>query len=62
MATVSIGGDSTGAYVIGIIHTLMPDQFYGEKVLADNIPWQICSLLTSHYSAFVVPHGASHVF
>lgn len=52
MANVSFGGNSTGAYITSVIQVLKLDRFYGEKVLANNIPWQICSLLATQLMGY----------
>ena len=47
MANVSYGGHSTGAYINSIVQVLKLDRFFGEKLLSNNIPWQICALLAT---------------
>ncbi|KAF4968376.1 hypothetical protein FSARC_4173 [Fusarium sarcochroum] len=47
MANVSFGGSAVGAYVVTIIQVLKLDTFYGEKVLANSIPWQVVTLLST---------------
>ncbi|KAI8677440.1 hypothetical protein LRP88_09531 [Fusarium phalaenopsidis] len=47
MTNVSFGGGSTGAYIVGIIQVLKLERFYGETVLANSIPWQITTLLST---------------
>ncbi|KAI9166448.1 Sexual differentiation process protein isp4 [Paramyrothecium foliicola] len=47
MANVAFGGHSTGAYIVSMIQVLKLDVFYGEKVLSNNVAWQITTLLAT---------------
>lgn len=52
MANVSFGGGHNGAYVVTIIQVLKLEKFFGEKVLANSIGWQICTLLATQLMGY----------
>lgn len=52
MANVAFGSHHNGAYIVSIIQVLKLERFYGEKVLANSIPWQILTLLSTQMMGY----------
>ncbi|KAF4442292.1 OPT family small oligopeptide transporter [Fusarium acutatum] len=52
MANVTFGGSAVGAYIVSIIQVLKLDVFYGEKNLANSIPWQILTLISTQFMGY----------
>lgn len=52
MANVAFGSHHNGAYIVSIVQVLKLDRFYGETVLANSIPWQMLTLLSTQLMGY----------
>ncbi|PHH91840.1 hypothetical protein CDD83_10090 [Cordyceps sp. RAO-2017] len=52
MANVAFGSHHNGAYITSIVQVLKLDRFYGEKVLANSIPWQLVTLISTQLMGY----------
>ncbi|KJZ76486.1 hypothetical protein HIM_04215 [Hirsutella minnesotensis 3608] len=52
MANVAFGSHHNGAYIVSIIQVLKLERFYGEKVLANSVSWQIATLIATQLMGY----------
>ncbi|GAO19985.1 uncharacterized protein UV8b_03347 [Ustilaginoidea virens] len=52
MGNVTFGARLSGAYINSIVQVLKLPVFYGETTLANSIPWQVCTLLSTQLMGY----------